>query len=158
MRVPAGFFTNWFKMRGRSFPWRGEEVSPFGVLLAEVLLKQTRAEMVAGVWPALWRKYPNAASLESASPEGLHHDISCLGLGPPEGYSTPPTFGSHQQSRRPTHPARRPDEAPACRRIFRSCGRLLRIWPSRARRGLEHRSSPLATGTNRTGNRHQESA
>ena len=81
MRVPAGFFTNWFEMRGRSFPWRGEEVSPFGVLLAEVLLKQTRAEMVAGVWPALWRKYPNAASLESASPEGLHHDISCLGLG-----------------------------------------------------------------------------
>ena len=78
---PAGFFVNWFKMRGRSFPWRGEDVSPFGVLLAEVLLKQTRAEMVAAVWPALCRKYPNAASLESASPEVLHNDISCLGFG-----------------------------------------------------------------------------
>ena len=61
VRIPAGFFANWFKYHGRSFPWREEDVSPFGVLLAEVLLKQTRAEMVAGVWPGLYRKYPNAA-------------------------------------------------------------------------------------------------
>ena len=81
VRVPVDFFANWFKMRGRSFPWREEGVSPFGILLAEVLLKQTRADMVGAVWPALCRKYPNAASLESASPEALHHDISCLGFG-----------------------------------------------------------------------------
>ena len=81
MRVPVGFFANWFKMRGRSFPWREEDVSPYGILLAEVLLKQTRAEMVAAVWPALYRKYPNAASMESARPEVLHQDISCLGFG-----------------------------------------------------------------------------
>ena len=81
MRVPADFFANWFKMRGRSFPWREEDVSPFGILLAEVLLKQTRAEMVAAVWPALYRKYPNAASLESASADVLHPRISCLGFG-----------------------------------------------------------------------------
>ena len=81
LRVPVGFFANWFKTRGRSFPWREENVSPFGILLAEVLLKQTRAEMVAAVWPALYRKYPNATSLEPASPEVLHHHISCLGFG-----------------------------------------------------------------------------
>ena len=81
MRIPYGFFANWFKMRGRSFPWREENVSPFGILVAEVLLKQTRAEMVAEVWPTLCGKYPNAASLESTSPEMLHHDISCLGFG-----------------------------------------------------------------------------
>ena len=81
VRVPVGFFVDWFKMRGRSFPWREEDVSPFGILLAEVLLKQTRAEMVAAVWPVLSRKYPNAASLKSARPEVLHDDISCLGFG-----------------------------------------------------------------------------
>ena len=80
-RLPVGFFADWYKTRGRSFPWRGEDVSPFGMLLAEVLLKQTRAEMVASVWPALSRKYPDAASLESASPEELYHDIACLGFG-----------------------------------------------------------------------------
>ena len=158
MRVPVGFFANWFKMRGRSFPWREEDVSPFGILLAEVLLKQTRAEMVAAVWPALYRKYPNAASLETESPEVLHQHISCLGLRPPEGDSAAPTFGSHKQSRRPTHPACRSDEAPVCRHILRSCSRLLRIWSSRAGSGLEHRSRPLATGRNRTAKRHQESS
>ena len=81
VRVPTGFFANWFKVRGRSFPWREEEVSPYGILLAEVLLKQTRAEMVASVWPALFRRYPNAASLESASPEVLLQHISRLGFG-----------------------------------------------------------------------------
>ena len=79
--VPDGFFINWFKIRGRSFPWREENVSPFGILVAEVLLKQTRAEMVAEVWPELYRKYPNALSLESASPVDLHDEISCLGFG-----------------------------------------------------------------------------
>ena len=81
VRVPVDFFANWFKTHGRSFPWREEGVSPFGILLAEVLLKQTRAEMVAKVWPALCKKYLNAARLESTGPEDLHHDISCLGFG-----------------------------------------------------------------------------
>ena len=81
MEVPTGFFVHWFKIRGRSFPWRGDDVSPFGILLAEVLLKQTKAEMVATVWPELNREYPTAASLECASPEALHQHISCLGFG-----------------------------------------------------------------------------
>ena len=81
MRIPVGFFANWFKTRGRSFPWREENVSPFGILLAEVLLKQTRAEMVAAIWPAFSRKYPNAASVETESAEVLHQHISCLGFG-----------------------------------------------------------------------------
>ena len=81
VRVPVSFFVDWFKIRGRSFPWREVDVSPFGILLAEVLLKQTRADMVAAVWPALWRKYPTATSLGSASPRVLHHQIACLGFG-----------------------------------------------------------------------------
>lgn len=79
--IPASFFADWFKFHGRSFPWREEGVDPFGILLAEVLLKQTRAEMVAAVWPALYGKYPDAASLASTSPEVLHHQVSCLGFG-----------------------------------------------------------------------------
>ena len=81
VRIPEGFFVRWYKVRGRSFPWREEETSPYGVLLAEILLKQTRAEMVATVWPTLVRMYPNAADLESANPEVLLQHISCLGFG-----------------------------------------------------------------------------
>ncbi len=81
MRVPTGFFVDWYKARGRSFPWREHGTSPYAVLLAEVLLKQTRAEMVAKVWPMLVRMYPSAASLQSADPEVLYQHISCLGFG-----------------------------------------------------------------------------
>ena len=79
--TPAGFFVDWYKARGRSFPWREHGTSPYAVLLAEVLLKQTRAEMVATVWPALVRRYPSVASLQSADPAVLYRHISCLGFG-----------------------------------------------------------------------------
>ena len=79
--VPTGFFVDWYKARGRSFPWREHGTNPYAVLLAEVLLKQTRAEMVATVWPALVRKYPSAASLQFADPAVLYRRISCLGFG-----------------------------------------------------------------------------
>ena len=81
VRIPGDFFVDWYKARGRSFPWREEETSPYGVLLAEVLLKQTRAEMVATVWPTLVRRYPSTADLESANPEVLLQYISRLGFG-----------------------------------------------------------------------------
>lgn len=81
MSIPAGFFADWYNAHGRSFPWREDGTGPYGILLAEALLRQTRAEMVATVWPSLFRKYPDAASLESASPDALYHDIAGLGLG-----------------------------------------------------------------------------
>ena len=81
VRIPDGFFAGWYRARGRSFPWREGGTSPYGVLLAEVLLKQTRAEMVATVWPTLVMRYPSAADLASADPELLHRHISCLGFG-----------------------------------------------------------------------------
>ena len=81
VRIPADFFSNWFKSRGRSFPWREKGVSPYGMLLAEVLLKQTRAEMVARVWPSLFSRYPGAAELAFANPEALFRHISYLGFG-----------------------------------------------------------------------------
>lgn len=81
MRIPVGFFAGWYKAHGRSFPWRNEETSPYGVLVAEVLLKQTRAEMVAAVWSALVSRYACATELASADSEELYRHISCLGFG-----------------------------------------------------------------------------
>ena len=81
MGIPDGFFADWYKARGRSFPWREEETSPYGVLVAEVLLKQTRAEMVAAVWPGLLKRYACATDLTSADPEEIYRRISCLGFG-----------------------------------------------------------------------------
>jgi A/G-specific adenine glycosylase len=75
------FFASWFRTSGRRFPWRSKDTTPFGMLIAEILLKQTRAEMVAEVWPSLIARYPNPQRLASADPAGLMAHIGGLGLG-----------------------------------------------------------------------------
>ena len=81
LTIPNGFFVNWYEAHGRSFPWRRGGVSPFAILVAEVLLKQTRAEMVAQVWPSLVRKYPGPDELAVADPEELFELVAGLGFG-----------------------------------------------------------------------------
>jgi A/G-specific adenine glycosylase len=75
------FFRQWHKQHGRSFPWRDPETTPFGVLVAEMLLRQTRAEMVAPVWWTLLARYPSAAELAVAPVEELLELLWPLGLG-----------------------------------------------------------------------------
>lgn len=79
--IPPGFFTSWYRAHGRCFPWRDESTSPFGILVAEVLLKQTRAEMVAQAWPTITIRYPSPTQLACASPGDLHALVVGLGFG-----------------------------------------------------------------------------
>ena len=65
------FFAAWFRDKGRILPWRTPDTTAFGMLVAEVLLRQTRAEMVAEVWPSLIREYPAARKLAAADPNRL---------------------------------------------------------------------------------------
>ena len=75
------FFINFYKLHGRSFAWRKGSPSPFSILVAEILLKQTRAESVNKVWPHLIRKYSNARELAKADPVDLFDAIAFLGFG-----------------------------------------------------------------------------
>ena len=81
LHIPDGFFVNWYEGHGRSFPWRDGGVSPFAILVAEVLLQKTRAEMVAKVWPSLVKEYPGPDELAVADPEELFDLVSGLGFG-----------------------------------------------------------------------------
>ena len=71
-------------------------------------------------------------------------------------YGVAPAFGRLDRSWKDTKPTRRSDEAPTRGHLLRSCGRLLRIWSSRASSGSEHCSRPLAASRNRPAKRHQE--
>jgi len=79
--LPSEFFANWYRHNGRWFPWRDPRVTPFGVLVAELLLKQTRAEMVAGVWPILMSSYTHAHALAKARIPDVIALVGCLGFG-----------------------------------------------------------------------------
>lgn len=75
-----GFFTRFAKDNLRIFPWRATNVCSFHLLLAEVLLVQTKAEDVAVVWPKLVRKYSTPAALSRARNTNLMKLLRPLGL------------------------------------------------------------------------------
>ena len=79
--IPEGFFVHLYATAGRAFPWRKEETSPFGILVAELLLKQTHANKVAQVWPHLITRYRDAGQLAIAKADELYGIIAALGFG-----------------------------------------------------------------------------
>lgn len=75
-----GFFEEYSRQHFRRFPWRAKRVSAFQLLLAEFLLKQTKAEDVALVWPKLVARYPTAKHLSKADRKTLVELLRSLGL------------------------------------------------------------------------------
>jgi A/G-specific adenine glycosylase len=75
-----GFFSDFERAHGRKFPWRSRGTSGYRMLVAEVLLRQTRAEDVVEVWRTLIAKYPTPAALARARLDVLRRILRPLGL------------------------------------------------------------------------------
>jgi DNA (cytosine-5)-methyltransferase 1 len=75
-----GFFEEYSRVRFRRFPWRHRDVSAFHLLLAEVLLKQTKAEDVAQIWPMLIWWFGSPQKLSRAAKGELVDILKPLGL------------------------------------------------------------------------------
>jgi A/G-specific adenine glycosylase len=75
-----GFFSRLANEKRRTFDWRKKNLPSFHLLLAEVLLVQTKAEDVAVVWPQIVRKYPTPAALSRARASSLVKLLRPLGL------------------------------------------------------------------------------
>lgn len=73
-------FVAFAKERKRSLPWRAPEVVPFHLLVAELLLVQTKAIDVARVWPLLIARHPSPHSLSTARVTSLANLLRPLGL------------------------------------------------------------------------------
>lgn len=61
----------WYGTEARPLPWRVAEVSPWEILLAEVILQQTRMETGLPYWERIRRAYPTPAALASVPVEDL---------------------------------------------------------------------------------------
>lgn len=70
---------DWAAISGRSFPWR-ETDNPFHVLIAEMMLRRTRAQQVVPVYEAFLATYPDANALAKASADAIVQDLYSLGL------------------------------------------------------------------------------
>jgi A/G-specific adenine glycosylase len=57
---------SWFRKRQRRLPWR-ETYDPYAVWVSEVMLQQTRMEVVLGYYPRFMVRFPTVAALAAAS-------------------------------------------------------------------------------------------
>ncbi|MCL2127960.1 MAG: A/G-specific adenine glycosylase [Treponema sp.] len=66
-----------YRLNGRKFPWRGAD--PWGVMVSEFMLQQTRTERVIQYWERWMAKWPRPQALEKASMEEALREWSGLG-------------------------------------------------------------------------------
>lgn len=61
----------WFAADHRDLPWRYPDVSPWGILLSEIMLQQTPAARVIGPWLAWIEAWPTPADLAVAPTDAV---------------------------------------------------------------------------------------
>jgi A/G-specific adenine glycosylase len=69
----------WFIRYSRDFPWRRSR-DPYGVLIAELLLQRTRADLVPGMYGRFLDCYPDAGALAAADVEEVVELLRPLGF------------------------------------------------------------------------------
>lgn len=69
----------WHHRHKRSYPWRTTK-DPFRVLIAEMMLRRTKADQVKGVYKRLFNEFPNLNSLAIANNRRLFKILYPLGL------------------------------------------------------------------------------
>lgn len=58
----------WYDANARNLPWRGPDVTPWGVLVSEIMLQQTPVSRVEPAWHEWTRRWPDPAALAADSP------------------------------------------------------------------------------------------
>lgn len=56
----------WYAASARDLPWRGDDVSPWGVFVSEVMLQQTPVSRVLPVWEQWMAEWPTPGRLAAA--------------------------------------------------------------------------------------------
>ena len=69
----------WFDKNARKYPWR-ETNDPFRVLIAEMMLRRTKADQVKEVHDRLFSEYPDVQALADADGYKIEEILYPLGL------------------------------------------------------------------------------
>ncbi len=71
---------NWFQSNRRSFSWRSGKLTPFQLLIAELMLQKTGANQVERIFPKFIQDFPDARSIARIPEEKLGEIFHPLGL------------------------------------------------------------------------------
>lgn len=70
---------HWFRKNKRDYPWR-KNCEPFRVLIAEMMLRRTKADQVKKVYERLFSEYPDVEAMANADKKKLKKILYPLGL------------------------------------------------------------------------------
>jgi len=70
---------SWFKKNGRYYPWR-EEKDPYKILIAELMLRRTKADQVVPVYKKFLKEFPHVEILANANQCTIDEILYPLGL------------------------------------------------------------------------------
>jgi A/G-specific adenine glycosylase len=79
IRILRDKLLKWFKSNQRTYPWR-ETIDPLKVLIAEMMLRRTKADQVRDVYERLLTEYPDITAIVDADGRRLKNILSSLGL------------------------------------------------------------------------------
>lgn len=79
IRLFRGKVIRWFNKNKRNYPWR-ETRDPFKVLIAEMMLRRTKADQVKAVYDRLFAEYPDVETMAKAGNKELEQILYPLGL------------------------------------------------------------------------------
>lgn len=70
----------WYEENGRNFLWRKNTITPYKIMVAEILLQRTTAKSVNKFYHMFIKKYQNLDKLDKAKKIDLEEILSNLGL------------------------------------------------------------------------------
>jgi len=70
----------WYANNGKKFPWRQRSASKYRLVISELLLQRTRAEMVANMLNVFLSEYPSWKRLAEATESDIGQIIQPIGL------------------------------------------------------------------------------
>ena len=71
---------SWGRNNLRSFPWRRDGATLYGILVAEMLLRKTTSSQVSSVYPEFLARFPNSEALQAAPSDAVRETVRSLGL------------------------------------------------------------------------------
>jgi len=70
---------DWYAKEGRELPWREPGISPWGIMVSEIMLQQTPVMRVEPVWLQWMSRWPTPAALAASAPGEAVHAWGRLG-------------------------------------------------------------------------------
>lgn len=74
------YLLKWFKQNGRQFPWRKNGLSPYQLIIAEILLQRTKAETVSKFYHDFINKFNSWEDIYDTPNREIEEWLSPLGL------------------------------------------------------------------------------